>query len=120
MVRWRTPGVVPSPTPMIPISFDLITVIARSGCLIFSVSAAMKPAVPPPRITTLWILNGLPSPELERWRFARRGHWGLALARPQPPEPNPPPAAKAPRAVLGWLGSSDSEPPGVPADATPS
>src|SRR3954468_17435759 len=41
--------VEPSPTPMIPMSLERMTVTGRSGILDLRASAAKNPALPPPR-----------------------------------------------------------------------
>ena len=54
--RWRNGGisvVVASPTPMIGILLDSISVTSRSCTARFNASAAKYPAVPPPTTTTL-------------------------------------------------------------------
>ena len=51
-------GVVPSPTPMTPISLLRTTRTATPGSFFRSVIAASKPALPAPRMRTFWIMAG--------------------------------------------------------------
>src|SRR5579884_867501 len=52
-----TMAVVPSPTPMTPMSLDRSTDTWTCGSRALSVSAAKNPALPPPTTSTRWIIG---------------------------------------------------------------
>jgi hypothetical protein len=65
-------SVEPSPTPTIPIFFDLIRSNLISPNLDCKVSAATRPAVTPPTIARFLIHQRTSDERLKRWYFQKR------------------------------------------------